>query len=51
MFCPDPDGNMEQEVQYLAALDTASTYLIEVDRMEMRTAEGALAATFRAAGD
>ena len=51
MFCPEPDGIMEQEVQYLAALETASTYLIEVDKMEMRTAEGALAATFRTAGD
>jgi len=51
MFCPEPDGIMEQEVQYLAALETASTYLIEVDKMEIRTAEGALAATFRTAGD
>jgi len=51
MFCPEPKGIMEQEVQYLAGLETASTYLIEVDKMEMRTAEGALAATFRAAGD
>ena len=51
MFCPEPDGVMEQEVQYLAALETASTYLIEADKMEMRTAEGALAATFRTAGD
>jgi len=51
MFCPEPDGITEQEVQYLAALETAATYLIEVDKMEMRTAEGALAATFRTAGD
>jgi len=51
MFCPEPDGIMEHEVQYLAALETASTYLIEVDKMEMRTAEGALADTFRTAGD
>ena len=51
MFCPEPDGIMEQEVQYLAVLETASTYLIEVDKMEIRTAEGALAATFRTAGD
>jgi heat shock protein HslJ len=51
MFCPEPDGVMEQEVQYLAALETVATYLIEVDKMEMRTAEGALAATFQAAGE
>jgi len=41
---------MEQEVQYLAALETTATYLIEVDNMDMRTVEGALAATFRTAG-
>jgi heat shock protein HslJ len=51
MFCQESEGIMEQEVQFLAALETASTYLIEVDNMEMRTAEGALAATFRTAGD
>jgi heat shock protein HslJ len=51
MFCPEPGGIMEQEVQYIAALETASTYLIELDKMEIRTAEGALAATFRTAGD
>ena len=51
MFCPEPEGIMEQEVQYLAALETAATYIIEIDKMEMRTAEFALVATFRAAGD
>ncbi len=51
MFCQEPDGVLEQEVQYLAALETASTYLIEVDKMEMRTAEGALAATFQTASE
>ncbi len=51
MLCPEPEGIMAQEVQYLAALETASTYLIEVDKMEMRTAEGALAATFQTASE
>ena len=51
MFCQVSEGIMEQEVQYLAALENASTYLIEVGKMERQTAEGALAATFRAAGD
>jgi heat shock protein HslJ len=37
-FCSEPEGIMEQEVQYLGALDTAATYLIEIGRMEMRTA-------------
>ena len=49
MFCAEPEGIMEQESQYLAALQTAATYLIEGDRMEMRTAEGSLVAIFAAA--
>ncbi len=40
---------MEQESQYLAALGTAATYRIEGERLELRTAEGALAADFVAA--
>ncbi len=40
---------MEQESQYLAALGTAATYSMEADRLELRTAEGALAADFVAA--
>jgi heat shock protein HslJ len=45
-FCADPEGTMDQEQQYLAALQTAATYKIELDRLELRTAEGALAADF-----
>jgi hypothetical protein len=37
---------MDQEQQYLAALPTAASYTIELDRMEMRTSEGALVASF-----
>ncbi len=46
MECAEPDGIMEQEFQYLAALGTAATYKIELGHMEMRTAEGALVGTF-----
>ena len=37
---------MEQEQQYLAALETADTYSIRGSRLELRTATGALAARF-----
>jgi heat shock protein HslJ len=46
MFCGDPEGVMEQEQLYLAALGTADVYRIEADRMEMRTAEGSMVANF-----
>ena len=47
MFCADPDGIMEQESQYLAALETAATYRIEGVNMNMRTAEGSTALNLR----
>ncbi len=50
-MCSEPEGIMEQEAQYLAALETAATYQIQSDRMEMHTADGALAVNFAAAGD
>jgi heat shock protein HslJ len=37
---------MDQEQQYLAALSTAATYRIEGSKLELRTADGALAASF-----
>jgi len=45
-MCSEPEGIMEQESQYLAALGTAATYRLEADRLELRTAEGALVANF-----
>jgi heat shock protein HslJ/LysM repeat protein len=45
-MCPEPEGIMEQESQYLAALETAATYRMEGERLELRTADGALAADF-----
>ena len=42
-FCEEPAGIMEQESAYLAALESAATYSIRGDSLEMRTAEDALA--------
>ena len=47
MFCGEPEGIMEQEQQYLAALETAATYKITGLTMEMRTSEGSLVANFQ----
>jgi heat shock protein HslJ len=46
MACEDPAGLMDQEQQYLAALQTATTYQIEGNVLQLRTADGALAADF-----
>jgi len=43
MFCPEPPGVMEQESEYLAALQSAATYRIEGDQLEMRTAADQIA--------
>jgi heat shock protein HslJ len=48
MMCPEPEGVMEQEAAYLAALTTAATYSISGDRLELRTADGALAVGYSA---
>lgn len=48
-MCSEPEGIMEQESQYLAALGTAATYRMEADRLDLRTAEGSRAADFVAA--
>ncbi len=45
-MCAEPAGVMEQESQYLKALATASSYRVEANTLELRTAEGALVATF-----
>jgi heat shock protein HslJ len=46
MMCSDPAGVMDQEAQYLAALQSAATYQREGNVLELRTKDGALAATF-----
>jgi heat shock protein HslJ len=43
MFCAEPPGVMEQESEYLAALQSAATYRIEGDQLEMRTAADQIA--------
>jgi heat shock protein HslJ len=45
-MCADPAGIMEQETQYLKALETAASYRVEGNQLELRTATGALAVTF-----
>jgi heat shock protein HslJ len=47
--CTEPEGIMQQEQEYLAALETAATYRVEGDTMEMRTAEGAQVGSFKLA--
>ncbi len=49
MMCPEPEGVMEQEAEYIAALATAATYSIQSSQLELRTADGALVASFTAA--
>jgi heat shock protein HslJ len=46
MMCAEPEGNMEQETRYLTALQSAATYQIEGDQLEMRDAEGTRMVTF-----
>jgi heat shock protein HslJ len=46
MMCEDPQGVMDQEAQYLAALQSAGTYLIEGNVLELRTKDDALAGLF-----
>jgi heat shock protein HslJ len=44
-MCASPEGIMEQEQQFLKALEAVATARMEGDRLELRTATGALAAT------
>jgi len=43
MFCEEPTGVMEQEGAYLAALQSAATYRIDGEMLEMRTAADQIA--------
>ncbi|MCS6844762.1 MAG: META domain-containing protein [Caldilineales bacterium] len=45
-LCMEPAGIMEQEVAYLNALTAAATFEIRGDQLELRTADGALVASF-----
>lgn len=44
-FCAEPEGIMDQEVQFLEALRSATTFRRENERLALRTADGALALT------
>lgn len=48
MACQEPQGVMEQESAYLAALESAAAYQITGDKLEMTTAAGTQALTFTA---
>jgi heat shock protein HslJ len=43
MLCAEPEGIMEQETQILAALQSASTFTLSGNRLELRTAGDAIA--------
>jgi len=43
-MCAAPEGVMAQEQQFLKALETVATARFEGDRLELRTADGAIAA-------
>lgn len=45
MFCAGPEGVMEQEAQFLRALESVATVQLEGPRLELRTDDGALAVT------
>jgi heat shock protein HslJ len=47
IFCSEPEGVMDQESRYLAALETAEIYKVQGLNMEMRTSEGSLVASFK----
>ena len=45
MACGEPAGIMEQEVEYLAALQSSGTYRLDGNRLELRTPGGETAVT------
>lgn len=50
MACAEPAGVMQQEALFLAALSSTATWRIDGDRLELRTASGALAVSLRRQG-
>jgi heat shock protein HslJ len=48
-MCSAPEGVMEQEAEFLAALQTAATYRVQGSRLDMRTADDAMAISARSA--
>ena len=50
MLCPEPEGVMEQETKYLAALQNAATYTIDGSTLTIRDAGGAMTVATKAKG-
>lgn len=48
-FCTLPDGVMQQEAAYLDALESAATWQVRGDTLELFTKDGALAVTMKSA--
>jgi heat shock protein HslJ len=48
-LCPEPEGVMEQEAAFVSMLPQTATYSISGNVLELRTADGALVASFTAA--
>jgi heat shock protein HslJ len=42
-LCPEPEGAMTQEQEFLAALQAAATFTIQGDMLDIRMADGAIA--------
>jgi heat shock protein HslJ len=45
-LCPEPEGLMAQEAAFVSMLPQTATYTISGDTLELRTADGALVASF-----
>jgi heat shock protein HslJ len=50
MMCADPEGVMEQESQYLSAMNSVAKYQVIANRLELISKSGELAAMFTADG-
>lgn len=48
MYCTEPDGIMEQESDYLAALESVKGFTIEGSKLEMTNGQGILVLVFTA---
>jgi heat shock protein HslJ len=44
--CNDPAGVMEQEAQYLAAIDNAEVFVVDGNTLELRETDGTVMAVF-----
>ncbi len=49
-FCEQPEGTMDQESQYLTALETVATWSIDGDVLDLRTSENSRAVSYNAGG-